>query len=419
MHFLEPWLNELGLASHFWHPAIALSILLMAAVLAFLFHKVIYPLVLRLTNFTHTNLDVGLVRAFRYPSTLGILVGGLYFSLVIPFQYTPTVRNLIDSAAGVSAMLLAIMAASGVVSAVFNWYDAEISPHTPSTLDDRIIPMLRRIVIGLVYALGGMLVLDLLNVNISPILASLGLGGLAVALALQPTLANLFAGTYVMTEGVVHPGDYIELENGVAGYVIDVGWRSTRLRTWTNNLVVVPNSRFAETIITNYQGPIPAVNIYLTCGVSLDSDLVLVEQVCREEMESLLDTDPRAVKEYGAYFAYESFDDSNIEFYLFIQARDRLASFEVQSELIRMVQQRFRNEGIVINYPMRTINFADGAGPDNSSSAESTMSRFRPGVPASRSAARPSRETRPGQQAPASNVAHGDGADGPDAPGAD
>ena len=281
------------------------------------------------------------------------------------------------------------------------------------------MPMLRRIATGMVYALGGLLMLDLLNVNISPILASLGLGGLAVALALQPTLSNLFAGTYVMTEGVVSHGDYIELENGVAGYVIDVGWRSTRLRTWTNNLVVVPNSRFAETIITNFQGPIPAVNIYLTCGVSLDSDLVLVEQVCREEMETLLDTDPRAVKEYGAYFAYQSFDDSNIEFYLFIQARDRLASFELQSELIRMVQQRFRKEGIVINYPMRTINFAGDGNHGPASAAGSALDSSRAGASVIRDAHRPGRAARPGQEAPASNVAHGDGADGPGSPGPD
>ena len=358
MDFLEPWIQELGLAETVWLPFTSIAILLTTAVLAFLFHKLIYPIVLRFTNFTPTNLDVSLVRAFRRPLTLGILIGGLYLSVVLPFEYTLAVRHSIDRAAGVIGLVLGVLAASGVVSALFTWYYDEIAPHTPSTLDDRIMPMLRRIATGLVYALGGLLVLDLLNVNISPILASLGLGGLAVALALQPTLANLFAGTYVMTEGVVHPGDYIQLEDGVAGYVIDVGWRSTRLRTWTNNLVVVPNSRFAETIITNYQGPIPAVNIYLTCGVSYDSDLVLVERVCQEEMDLLLETDPRAVKEYGAYFAYESFDDSNITFYLFIQARDRLASFEVQSELIRMVHQRFREEGIVINYPMRTINFA-------------------------------------------------------------
>ena len=314
MQFLELWLNELGLASQVWHPVIALAIFLTGAVIAFLFHKVIYPIVIRFTNFTPTNLDVSLVRAFRRPLTLGILMAGLYLALVLSFDFTPAVRHAIDRIAGLVALALGIIAASGLVSALFSWYYDEVAPHTPTTLDDRIMPMLRRIATGLVYAMGGLLVLDLLNVNISPILASLGLGGLAVALALQPTLSNLFAGTYVMTEGVVSQGDYIELESGVAGYVIDVGWRSTRLRTWTNNLVVVPNSRFAETIITNFQGPIPAVNIYLTCGVSFDSDLFLVEQVCREEMDKLLESDPRAVKDYGAYFAYESFDDSNITF---------------------------------------------------------------------------------------------------------
>ena len=410
MHFLDPWLRELGLASQLWLPATSISIFITAAVLAFVFYRVVYPIVLRFTNFTPTNLDVRLVRAFRRPLTLGILAGGLYLSIVLPYELSPEVRQFIDHAAGIAGILLGAFAVNRLVINLSNWYTEEIAPHTRSTLDDRMMPMFRRIAGGTIYVLGGLLVLDLLNINISPLIAGLGLGGLAVALALQPTLSNLFAGTYVMTEGVVHSGDYIELENGVAGYVIDVGWRSTRLRTWTNNLVVVPNSRFAETIITNYQGPIPAVNIYLTCGVSLDSDLVRVEQVCREEMDALLENDPRAVKEYGAYFAYESFDDSNITFYLFIQAKDRLASFEVQSELIRMVQQRFREEGIVINYPMRTINFANG------SAAAGIPGRLESGLAPSADRPGISRQRR---EAPASNVAHGDGADGPDAPGPD
>jgi small-conductance mechanosensitive channel len=416
MHFLDPWLRELGLAAQLWLPATSISIFLASAVLALLFYKVAYPIVLRFTNFTPTNLDVRLVRAFRRPLTLGILAGGLYLSIVLPYDLPLEVRHSIDHAAGIVGILLGVFAVNRLVINLSNWYTEEIAPHTRSTLDDRMMPMFRRIAGGMIYVLGGLLVLDLLNINISPLIAGLGLGGLAVALALQPTLSNLFAGTYVMTEGVVHSGDYIELENGVAGYVIDVGWRSTRLRTWTNNLVVVPNSRFAETIITNYQGPIPAVNIYLTCGVSYDSDLALVERVCQEEMDRLLDTDPRAVREYGAYFAYESFDDSNITFYLFIQARDRLASFEVQSELIQMVHRRFQDEGIVINYPMRTINFADDSAADAQPPSGTAIAHPRPGASIFRNPA-PSGEVRPGQETPASNASPGDASDGADAPG--
>ncbi len=212
--------------------------------------------------------------------------------------------------------------------------------------------------------MGGLLILDLLDITISPLIAGLGLGGLAVALAIQPTLANLFAGTYVMTEGVVSPGDYIELEGGVTGYVVEVSWRSTRIRTWGNNLVVVPNSKFAETILTNYQRPVPAVNVYLTCGVSYGSDLHRVEEVSREVMDEVLDTEPDAIKEYGGWFGYDSFGDSNVTFWLFVQAKDRLGTFNVRSAMIARLHARFKQEGIVINYPMRTLEFPEGWGPE-------------------------------------------------------
>lgn len=401
---IQSWLAGFGVEGWLLLALTSATILLIAVILAVIFDKLIYPIILRFTNWTPTDLDARLTRAFRKPLSLAIVLVGGYLAIVLPYELTPHTLQVVERVTGVIAVILGTSALAMAVSNLFQWYVEVISPRTASSLDDRLIPMLRRVAIALAYGLGALVALDLLQVNISPLIAGLGLSGLAVALALQPTLANLFAGTYVMTEGVVHPGDYIELENGVAGYVIDVSWRSTRLRTWTNNLVVVPNSRFAETIITNYQGPIPAVNIYLTCGVSYDSDLALVERVCQEEMNRLLDADDRAVKEYGAYFAYESFDDSNVMFYLFIQAKDRIASFEVQSELIRMVHERFREEGIVINYPMRTINFAATPGDGPEPSRPTATANESPGI------------TRQRLEAPASNVGDGDGAggDGPD-----
>jgi small-conductance mechanosensitive channel len=210
-----------------------------------------------------------------------------------------------------------------------------------------------------------MVSLDVLGINITPLIAGLGIGGVAVALAIQPTLSNLFAGTYVITEGVVNPGDYIEMDGGVSGYVVDVNWRSTRLRTWTNNLVIIPNSRFADSVITNYSKPDEHVNVYLTCGVAYESDLGRVEQVGHEVMERVLAEHPGAVLDYGAYFGYETFGESNIDFWLFVQAKDRLASFEVRSELIKQLHSRLAEEGITINYPVRTLHFPDGWNPQD------------------------------------------------------
>ena len=144
-----------------------------------------------------------------------------------------------------------------------------------------------------------------------------------------------------------------------------MGWRSTRIRTWRNNLVVVPNNRFAETIITNYQQPAPMVNVWLQCGVSYDSDLYRVEDVCREVMDEVLDTEPAAIKDYGSYFGYESFGDSNVNFWLFVQARDRWGSFEVQTALMKRLHARFKEEDITINYPVRTLQFPKEWDPES------------------------------------------------------
>ncbi|MCH7713347.1 MAG: mechanosensitive ion channel [Chloroflexi bacterium] len=141
----------------------------------------------------------------------------------------------------------------------------------------------------------------------------------------------------------------------------------------------MPNAKFAETIITNYNEPLPAVNVWLTCGVSYDSDLELVERVCREVMTEALDTSPDAIKEYGSWFAFDKFDDSNVGFWLFVQAKDRWGSKVLQSDLIKGLHRRFREEGIVINYPMRTLKFPEGWGPDELSGVNGIRSAGRRG----------------------------------------
>ena len=408
----------LRLGDHAWvGPATAGAIFLVFLLLALITHKALFPLSLRLAQRVPTDLDSKLINAVHWPVTLGVVVLGGYLALRLPLELGAAFQDAADKGFGTAGIALGIVAVAAVVSNGLDWYLENLAGKAGPGIDTRILPMLRRAGAVVIYGLGGLLILDLLSINISPLIAGLGLGGLAVALALQPTLANLFAGSYVMTEGVITPGDYIELANGISGYVVDVSWRSTRLRTWGNNLVVVPNSTFAETIITNYQRPVPAVNVYLTCGVSYDSDLFVVERVCREVMDELLDTDPNAVKEYGGWFGFESFGDSNVNFWLFVQARNRLASFEVQSALMKTLHQRLREEGIVINYPVRTLQFPDGLNPE-------TVLRQN-GLPKSaRSASRIKRRRgRPARPAthvfPNPDVQGGDAGDGPDFAGPD
>ena len=370
-----------GLGDPEWlDPATAGAIVLIAIVVAFLSHKLLFPLINRFTNWTPTDLDSNLVKSVRWPFTIGILVLGVYLAVVISWELTASDRDRADSIARALGVVLGISVVVRLISSAIDWYLASLSARANHVVDLRLFPLIRRVGGVIIYGIGALLVMDVMDINISPLIAGLGLGGLAVALAIQPTLANLFAGTYVMTEGVISTGDYIELESGMAGYVVEVGWRSTRIRTWGNNLVVVPNARFAETIITNYQQPAPAVNVYVTCGVSYDSDLDHVEKASREVMDDLVQNDSNAIKSYGAWFAFDAFGDSNVDFWLFLQARDRIASFNLQSALIKNLHRRFKEEGIVINYPVRTLQFPDGFNPEMAGGTQTATGMATPRV---------------------------------------
>lgn len=353
-----------GLTEQPWFDAALAGVCALGGVLlAALVHLAVVPLLLRLAHKTPSDLDNRLARAVRWPISIGISLIGFYLAARLPLDADAPQLGLVDDVFASAGIMTGASIIGQALVAGMDWYsEAWLSRATRGTIT-HLFRLLRRVAFVLVYGLGALLVLDRLGIPINPLLTSLGLGGLAVALAIQPTLANLFAGTYVLTEGVISPGDYIAMEGGVAGYVIEVSWRSTRIRTWENNLIVIPNSRFAETILTNYNEPEPPVNVYLTCGVSYESDLRRVEQTAREVMEQLIAADPNGVQEYGAWFGFESFGDSNVNFWLFIQAKDRLATFELQSALIRDLHARFEEEGIVINYPVRVLHLPPGITP--------------------------------------------------------
>ncbi len=395
-------LAQFGLPDQPWvEPVVALGGVLAAMLTAAAVHLLLYPLSMRLANRTPNELDGILIRSSRWPVSIGIVLLGIYLSLTLVFDFTPAQQEIVDVLAQAAGSVVFVVLFGRMISRTLDWLIERQANKAGRGVDTRLLPMLRRVSVALFYGLGALLVLSVLGIPISPLIAGLGLGGVAVALAIQPTLSNLFAGTYVMTEGVVSPGDYIEMEGGIAGYVLEVGWRSTRLRTWGNNLVVVPNARFAETIITNYYEPTPPVNVYLTCGVSYSSDLVRVEAVSMDVMNRLLDTSPHGVKEYGAYFGFDTFGESNVDFWLFVQAKDRLASFELRSALINELHHRFDEEGIVINYPVRALQF-----PNDSPPQPLARSAAPPPVSVTR---RPPPADTPNADAP--------GLDGPDGPG--
>jgi small-conductance mechanosensitive channel len=210
---------------------------------------------------------------------------------------------------------------------------------------------------GLFAILAITIVLEHNHVSLTAVWTTLGVGSVAVALALQETLSNLFAGLYLLADRPVSPGDYIKLDSGQEGYVIRIGWRSTTLRTQSNNIVFVPNSTMAKAVIINYSLPELQVSLSIPVCVSYGSDPSKVEKalldVTREAAQEgvaglLLDPPPSVTLSPG-------FGDSSLDFSLNLNVRRFEDQVPVQSELRKRILARFAKEGINMPFPTRTI----------------------------------------------------------------
>ena len=355
-------LPDLIKESNMWGVSLAAALFVVALVVAFGTRLVINVLTKRIRSRNSGSLSIILLEGVRNPVlafilSLGILSGYLVLSNINTELFRPLDGNFDVGIIvwKVVAIIIFTVTVGSIGDKAIGWYLVNIAHKTDSQLDDTLLPTLRRIFPITVYATGFLVAIDAVGISISPILAGLCIGGLAVALAVQPTLSNFFAGTYVVTEGELNEGDFIELEGGPSGYVEDVGWRSTKIRSRFNNLVIIPNSKMAESIVTNFFSPTPAMNVLVTCGVSYESDLGMVEQIALEEANILLKESDDAIKDVTPFFGFSNFGDSNIDFFVFMQAVDRIGTFRLKSTLIKRIHTRFVSEGIEINYPVRKL----------------------------------------------------------------
>ena len=204
-------------------------------------------------------------------------------------------------------------------------------------------------------AVGAMLLLDNLGISLTPILTTLGIGSLAVAIGLQDTLGNFFAGLYLKVDRPVDIGHYIKLQSGEEGYVERIGWRSTRIRMLPNNMVVVPNNKLVQDNITNYHLPDRELIVPVTIGVAYDSDLEKVERVTAEVAREAMETVAGAVRGFDPVVRYQGFGPSSIDFIVALRAREFTDAITLKHEFIKHLHARYAREGITLPYPTRTV----------------------------------------------------------------
>lgn len=209
---------------------------------------------------------------------------------------------------------------------------------------------------AVVWVVGLLTVLATLGVSIAPLLTALGVGGLAVALAAQETLSNLFAGLQIIASRQIRPGDFIRLSTGEEGHVLDVTWRNTSIRQISNDVVIVPNSVIGSSLVTNYSTIQPEHSVVVDVGVAYDSDLERVERVTRETALAVVGGSDAAVPEFEPVVRFTHFGDSSIGVRAVLRARAYTDRFQLQHEFVKALHRRYAEEGIVIPFPIRTVH---------------------------------------------------------------
>jgi small-conductance mechanosensitive channel len=209
-----------------------------------------------------------------------------------------------------------------------------------------------------ILVMGGLILLASLGVSIAPLLTTLGIGGLAIALGLQETLSNIFAGMHITLARNIRVGDFVRLETGEEGYVEDIGWRSTRIQVLPNNMVLIPNNRLAQSIVTNYSLPSRDLAVLVQVGVHYSSDLARVEEVTCDVGRSVMKDVTGAVAEFEPFIRYHTFGDSSIDFTVILRAKEFVDNYLIKHEFIKRLHARYEEEGIVIPYPIRAVNLS-------------------------------------------------------------
>ena len=253
----------------------------------------------------------------------------------------------------VSCLLIATLFCARLVGRYVHENTISFSGEIPAT------SLIENVVRGVVYMVGVLVILQTLEISVAPVLTALGVGGLAVALALQDTLGNLFAGITIIASRKIRPGQFIQLEGGQEGYVTDITWRNTTIHTLPNHMVIIPNAKLASSIVTNSYLPSPDIGFRVEVGVHYDSDLDLVEKVALETTHAVLDRYPDAKTEVEPVVRFREFADSSINLAVIIRVAEWSEQFLIKHEMIKALHKAFRQAGINIPFPIRTLDIPE------------------------------------------------------------
>ena len=321
-------------------------------ILGWLVKKFLFPLFYKLARRTKWKSDDLIIESIGHWLIFWFFLAACFYVLPVfteAFSISSGRTNFLENLLGSLYIFSLTWVVARVVAGMIQIRSKKDGSEIPST------SILGNIIKVIVYCLGFILILQNFGIAIAPLVTALGVGGLAVALALQPTLSNLFSGLQIIASGKINIGDFVQLENGKNGFVRDITWRNTTIETGQNNIIIVPNSKMADSIVENFFLINREITFHIPVGVGYDSDLEKVERVSIEVARTILEKFDGGVKEFDPFVRFHNFSENRIDLKIFLRVKEYADQFLVTSEFIKALQKRYIAESIKIPFPARTV----------------------------------------------------------------
>jgi len=325
----------------------ALAIVVLSFILTFVVRMLLRFVLIPLVRKTRSDLDDIIIRAIKKMVAYAIPLVGFMLAL-IPLQFKTLVpRHILFSI----LTLLVVRTLIVFIEDISCWLQKTWLATTDSKLNDGLLPLVRKAIKTIIVILGVLMILGEWEIEIAPMLGALGIGGLAIGLALNTSLSNIFGGIQLILDSSIRAGEKIMLESGEVGVVLDIGLRSTKLRSFDNELIYIPNSFLANAKIKNFTKPDSTIRVTVNFSVAYGSDITQVKNVILKVISGLNDI----LTEPEPQVLFLDMGDFTLDMTARVWVSDYGNQFAKRLEMVELIYNTLNKNNIEIPFPTRTV----------------------------------------------------------------
>lgn len=326
--------------------AILAAFLAVALLASMLWQKVIDARIRQ----TRSPVDDMISSALRGLIIWGLILSGAHYAFLelSVTQSETVIWTLLGKGFIIAWIFLLVTTAMRFMNTFAQWRIGQVAASTteaPRDITTRIT-FLRKLANATIVLFGGLYILSVAGIDISPIIAGGALSGIVIGIALQDTLSNIFAGFFLNFDRPIRIGDFIRIDNNQEGYVEDVGWRYSRVRLIANNLLIIPNNKLSQSLITNYSLQGYALSVSVPCTVGYDNDLEQVEQLALTVARKIQDAPENQDSVWEPQVRFKEFGPDSISLVVVLRSKHDRVQNQLQHKFIKALQAAFRENEI-------------------------------------------------------------------------